>query len=823
MNKAYHIQLLALGLALPFPAARAMQSSLAHHCTKALVQQWSSKNFLEKVARDGFSAIPAIPEPARTEIVKKLLQRVTVKPIHLYTLPLYGTFSPCGKYVVIKEKNGLSLWDVTTGKKSGFLSVNDPCSYEFSPKGTYIIVRTLKRVVYVFNVKKQDLLYTLKLDGFRLHISPDESKLITDGDQYLELYDLQTGTVKYQFSRYRNADFLCFRPDSQQAVLSSQGTSIIVNIETDNEMGKEIKVLPGDIAAFSLESSFLALAQQQNGAITIYDAQSFKVLATLRHATAMTTPKMTFSDDSTRLLVTSCEYQTLFERRTNQLIYDQKISVRALKSIVHFDTPSALIIIESPEKKINNVACLYDFSENKRTVIHDRISNRSMHFSPHGRYALMEEYDNRAHLVALDKKRIVHTFKHVDRRDFIGIHAQWSVDEKKLMVFPDKYTCQVWSLDLIDSIDIPLPWALALLILENFYESNKDLCTKALQILHNAHNELLRDYAYTYYPFCITAAQTDQTSHTIEPCSNPSFTPTVYQITVTADILARSNGPLTTPIVLERVEAPSPDASLGFHTKPFIRPPDSLFNDTSLQISGSSSKHFVKNSVVLAYSKLYKNGLLEGLKHPFQLHSAIHLGFVYTHFDFCHIGPPERQALLDFVEWVGPSPNENDLERIGSFSSEALCTGARYMNWQSMYVSEIGETYIDQMIDYVCIMSQLPFEKVAPHFKIKNYSHLPLNSRKHNNFLVDHFSHAFAERSQRDAIMRFVELVGQHPTLSQLPNLAAFYDSALDHIKEPLVERIESTHIVSMISYICQMSAMPHRLVKSYFKANGRE
>ena len=236
-----------------------------------------------------------------------------------------GIFSPDGSLIITQSYYDKSarLWDAKSGAAiTTFSGVGQPVEAKFSPNSSRVLTTAQDDVPRLWDRNGRLLTplqnaWTRQYTGSRLirvWFSPDSSRILTtaDNEKTLRLWDAKTGallaTLSGNTGTYLYGDF---SPDSSRIATYSSEDEIVQL--WDGKTGAAVASLkfssggsPKTLAqvAFSPDSSRIVTAASWEKGARLWSARTGAPLATITGSgSAVTYPKLSFSSDSSRLIV----------------------------------------------------------------------------------------------------------------------------------------------------------------------------------------------------------------------------------------------------------------------------------------------------------------------------------------------------------------------------------------------------------------------------------------------------------------------------------------------------------------------------------------
>jgi WD40 repeat protein/tRNA A-37 threonylcarbamoyl transferase component Bud32 len=226
--------------------------------------------------------------------------------------------SPDGQVLAVPFKEEVALFEVPTGNYlRGLKGPGGRVIWvAFSPDGRLLAASTWYEgrggAVRVWDLAADQVLFTNQQPGPKVAgaavFSPDGKRLVTEGDQRLQVWDTRTGqeiqSVPYQPG---GCAAMCFSPDGRRLAASHWSGKSVTVFDWDGEKLKEVRALPhrGQVGSvvYSPDGKFLASG----------DGQEFKLwdAATLAEIRTVHTPglQLAFTPDSRTIFATTTNDQ----------------------------------------------------------------------------------------------------------------------------------------------------------------------------------------------------------------------------------------------------------------------------------------------------------------------------------------------------------------------------------------------------------------------------------------------------------------------------------------------------------------------------------
>ena len=237
-------------------------------------------------------------------------RRVRIKEAAIYPNQV---FAPDGKRIAFAFKNGIGLFDTTTGERDLRIPTKGIFAWDiaFAPDGKTMAFNDLSDTIFIHDAVTGKLVRELKHPGEttpHLVFSPDGRSLaampqsrITEKGQ-VSIWNVRDGKEVHHWTHpFGHAMSAAFSPDGKQVAIGGARWGLVL---WDMETGKEVRRLTphGGVyqIAFSPDGKTLATASPR-GAIRLWDARTGKILPASADADMQYVSRLRFSADGKRL------------------------------------------------------------------------------------------------------------------------------------------------------------------------------------------------------------------------------------------------------------------------------------------------------------------------------------------------------------------------------------------------------------------------------------------------------------------------------------------------------------------------------------------
>ena len=236
------------------------------------------------------SDLVAYPDSRTSVAVRSVTDwKVRFRLTDLPDRPFRAAWSPDGKWLVVSGFDSmLLLCDAERQKVVRKIPKDDESifSLSFSPDSTRLAFRTQGEKVFLWNLKRSSIEWTLKKQGLNstARFSPDGSRLAIPNGMSLSIRDANTSTLLQTINLKRYCADVVWLNDGKSLLLNSQTHLDLVDL--DGELLHSVRYATNYLRFWSVSDSLQIATVDSDSNVAVWDGSSIEKLK------AISTPKI---------------------------------------------------------------------------------------------------------------------------------------------------------------------------------------------------------------------------------------------------------------------------------------------------------------------------------------------------------------------------------------------------------------------------------------------------------------------------------------------------------------------------------------------------